>query len=75
MDDLKSYAENNDDLEVTKHCKQFSDVIGIQCGLKEFAKATSTKNSLLKSKNITPNINTKIIELEQNKTYEYLGIN
>ena len=44
-------------------------------GLYKCAKATFKKCSLVKSKNITLDINTEIRELEINETYKYLGIN
>ena len=47
----------------------------MQFGLEKWAKVTFKKGSLVKSKNISRDMNTDITELKYDKTYKYLGNN
>ena len=63
MDDLKLYAKNDDDLEsLLSTVKRFNDDIGIHFDLDYYANITFKKALLVKSKNITLEINTEITE-------------
>ena len=73
---FKLYAKNDDNLEgLLSTLKRFSDNIRKQSGREKCAKVTFKKGSLVKSKNISLDINTDITGLEHNKIYEYLKIN
>ena len=68
MNDLKLYAKHDDDLEgLLSTVKRLSDDIMMQFGLDNCTKVTFRKVLIIKSKNITLDINRKIIELEHNK--------
>ena len=75
MDDLKIYGKNDDELYgLLKTEKTFSDDIGMTFGLHKCAKATFIRRKLKYTISIVLNTDTKIKELNQEKTYEYLGI-
>ena len=76
MDDLKPYAKNDKELEgLISTVKQFSDDIGMEFGLDKCAKATLIKGKLTRTTPVELDIDTTICELDQDKTYKYLGIN
>jgi len=76
MDDLKLYAQNDDELErLLKTVKDFSDDIGMKFGLDKCAKATFKQGKLVTSDNIKLSIDTVIKQLDQEETYKYLGVN
>jgi hypothetical protein len=54
--------------------KTFSDDIHTDFGLEKCAKITFKKGKLIKSQNLVIDFNREIQELEQGKTYKYLGI-
>ena len=72
---LEQNNQKNNHIAAKINGKRFSDDIRMQFGLDSCAKVTFWKGLQVKSKDITLNINTEIIELEHNKTNEYLGIN
>ena len=75
MDDLKTYARNDDEQEkLFDTVKAFSDDIKMEFRLDNCAKATFKKGKLTKT-SIKFDINTTTIkELEQEESYKYLGI-
>ena len=76
MDDLKAYAMKDEQLKkLLDIIKIFSDDIKMKFGLDKCAKATFIKGKLTKTSNIVLNQNTAIKELDQERTYKYLGIN
>ena len=76
MDDLKPYAKSDKELEgLISTVKQFSDDIGMEFGLDKCAKATLIKGKLTRTTPVELDIDTTICELDQDKTYKYLGIN
>ena len=75
MDDLKLYASNDNELEgLIKTVKVFSDNIGMQFRLENCAKASFKRGKLVKTNNIIIENQTIIKELEQEKSYKYLGV-
>ena len=75
MDDLKLYAKNDKELEgLLSTVKQFSDVIGMEFGLDKCAKASFKKGILTRTTAVELGLDTTICELDQDKTYKYLGI-
>jgi len=75
MDDLKLFARNDNELTgLLDTVKKFSDDIGMQFGLDKCAKVTFIKGKIVKAENITLDVSTTIKELEQERTYKYLGI-
>ncbi|KXJ16764.1 uncharacterized protein LOC110235072 [Exaiptasia diaphana] len=75
MDDLKTYAKNDDEQTgLLTIVKGFSDDIKMEFGLDKCAKATFKRGKLVKSENIVIDINTTIQDLEQEGTYKYLGV-
>ena len=63
MDVLKLYAKTGDDLEdLLSTVNRFSDDVGMEFGLEKFANVSFKKSILIKSKNITLDINVKITE-------------
>ena len=75
MNDLKLYEKNDYELEeLLRTVKTFSGDIGMTFGLDKCAKATFIRGKLKSTSSIVLDIDTKIMELDQEKTYKYLGI-
>ena len=75
MDDLKTYAKNDDEQTgLLRTIKSFSDDIGMEFGLDKCAKTTFKRGRLADSSNIELDVNTVIQDLEQEGTYKYLGV-
>jgi hypothetical protein len=75
MDDLKLIAKSEEEFrKQIQTVKTFSDDIHIDFGLEKCAKITLKKGKLIHSQNLVIDINREIRELEQGKTYKYLGI-
>jgi len=75
MDDLKLIAKSEEELRnQIQTVKTFSDHIHMDFGLEKCAKFTFKKGKLIHSQNLKIDINREIQELEQGKTYKYLGI-
>jgi len=75
MDDLKLIVKSEE--EIRKHIqtvKTFSDDIHLDFGLEKCAKIRFKKEKLIHSQNLVIDINRELQELEQGKTYKYLGI-
>src|SRR5215469_1553793 len=71
MDDLKLIAKSEEELrKQIQTVKTFSDDIHMDFGLEKCAK----KGKIIHSQNLVIDINREIQELEQGKTYKYLGI-
>jgi hypothetical protein len=74
-DDLKLIAKSEEELrKQIQTVKTFSDDIYMDFGLEKCAKITFKKGKLIHSQNLMIDINREIQELEQGKTYKYLGI-
>jgi len=54
--------------------KTFSDDIHMEFGLEKYAKIPFKRGRLVHSQNLVIDIHREIQELEQGKTYKYLGI-
>jgi hypothetical protein len=75
MDDLKLIAKSDEELKKQiQTVKTFSDDIHMDFGLEKCAKITFKKGKLIHLQNLVIDINREIQELEQGKTYKYLGI-
>ena len=75
VDDLKLIAKSEEELQKQIHTvKTFSDDIHTEFGLEKCAKIAFKRDKLVHSQNLVIDINRDIQELEQGKTYEYLGI-
>jgi len=75
MDDLKLIAKSEEELQKRiQIVKTFSDDIHIEFGLEKCAKIAFKIGRLVHSQNLVIDINREIQELEQGKTYKYLGI-
>jgi hypothetical protein len=75
MDDFKLIAKSEEQLrKQIQRVKTFSDDIHMDFGLEKCAKITFKKGTLTHSQNLVIDINREIQELEQGKTYKYLGI-
>ena len=75
MDALKLIAKSEEELQKqTQTVKTFSNDIRRDFGLDKCAKITFKKGKLTHSQNLVTDINREIQELEQGKTYKYLGI-
>ena len=75
MDDLKLIAKSEEELrKQIQTVKTFSDAIHMDFGLEKCAKITFKKGKLIHLQNLVIDINREIQELEQGKTYKYLGI-
>jgi hypothetical protein len=75
MDDLKLIARSEEEhRNQVQTIKTFSDDIHMDFGLEKYAKITFKKRKLTYSQNLVIDINREIQELEQGKTYKYLGI-
>ena len=74
MDDLKLIAKSEEELrKQTQTGKIFSGDIHMNFGLEKCAKITFKKGKLFHSQNLVIYINREIQELEQRKTYKFLG--
>jgi len=74
MDDLKLIAKSDGELrKQIQIVKKFSDDIHMDIGLEKCATITFKKGKLIHSQNLVTDINRHIQELEQGKTYKYLG--
>ena len=75
MDGLKLTAKSEEELRKQVHTiKTFSDDIHMESGLEKCAKITFKRGKLIQSQNLMIEDNREIQELEQGKTYKYLGI-
>ena len=75
MDDLKLYTKDDSELEgYLKIAKGFSDDIGMEFGLSKCAKANFKRGKLGKSDHVRLDEETMIKNLEQEKVYQYFGI-
>ena len=75
MDDLKLIAKSKEELQKQiQTVKIFSDDINMEYGLKKCAKITFKRGKLTHLQNLVIDTNREIQELEQVKTYKYLGI-
>jgi hypothetical protein len=75
MDDLKLIAKSEEELQrQIQTVKTFSDDIHMEFGLEKCAKITLKRGKLISSQNLVIDNNREIQELEQGKTYRYLGI-
>jgi hypothetical protein len=74
MDDLKLTARSEEELQRQIHTvKTFSDDIRMEFGLEKCAKITFKRGKLISSQNLVIDNNREIQELEQGKTYMYVG--
>jgi hypothetical protein len=74
MDDLKLIAKSEEELQKqVQTVKTFSDDIHKEFGIEKYAKITFKRGKLIQSQNLVIDINREIQELEQGKTYKYLG--
>jgi len=74
MDDLKLIAKSEE--EIQKHIKtvkNISDDIHVEFGLEKCANVVFKRGKLVHLQNLVIDINREIQELEQGKTYKYLG--
>lgn len=76
MDDLKTFSKDENLLiGLLTIFKTFSDDTKMEFGLDECAKATFKSGRLNKTKDVVPDIDTKVKALDQESTYKYLGVN
>jgi len=74
MDDLKLIAKSEEELKIQiQTVKIFSDDIHMEFGFEKCAKIAFERGKLFHSQNLAIDINRAIQELEQGKTYKYLG--
>jgi len=75
MDDLKLIAKSEEELQKQlQTVKIFSNYIHMEFGLEKYAKIAFKRGKLVHSQNLVISNNRKIQELDQGKTYKYLGI-
>jgi len=75
MDDLKLIAKSEEELQKQiQRIKIFSDDINMEFGLEKCTKFTFKRGKLTHFQNLVIDTNREIQELEQEKTYKYLGI-
>jgi hypothetical protein len=75
MDNLKLIAKLEEELQKQiQKVKNFSYDIYMEFGFDKSAKITFKRGKLTQSQNLVIDINREIQELEQGKTYRYLGI-
>ena len=75
MDDLKVIAKSEEELQKEiQTVKTFNDDINMEFGLWKCAKFTFKSGKLTHLQNLVIDTNREIQELEQGKTYKYLGI-
>ena len=76
MDDLKTYAKNDQEQTgLLTIVKGFSNDIKMEFGLVKCKKATFKKGKLTITENIQIDMDTAIQDLEQEGTYKYLEVN
>jgi hypothetical protein len=74
MGDLKLIAKSEEQLQKQiQTVENFSDDIHMEFGLEKCAKIAFKRGKLVHSHNLMLDINREIQELEQGKTYKYLG--
>jgi len=74
MDDLKLLAKSEEEPQKQiQTVKNFSDDINMEFGFEKHAKITFKRGKLPHSQNLVIDTNREIQELEQGKTYKYLG--
>ena len=74
MGDLKLIAKSEEEFKKeTQTVKTFSDDIHMEFRLEKCAKIAFKRGKLYHSQNLVIDINREIQELEQGKTYSYLG--
>jgi len=74
MDDLKLIGKTEEELQKQmQEVRTFSDVIHIEFGHDKCAKTVLQRGKLVQSQNLIHDFNREIEELEQGKTYQYLG--
>jgi len=72
---LKLIAKSEEELQKQiQRVKNFSDDINMEFGLEKCAKITFKRGKLIHLQNLVIDTNRVIQELEQGKTYKYLGI-
>jgi len=75
MDDMKLIAKSEEELQKQiQTVKTFSDDIHMEFGLEKRAKIAFRRDEPVHSQNLVININREIQELEEGKTWKYLGI-
>ena len=76
MDDLKLIAKSEEELQKQiQTVKSFSDDdINMEFGLEKCAKITFKRGKLTHLQHLVIDTNREILELEQGKTYRYVGI-
>jgi len=75
MDELKLIAKSEEELQKQiQTVKTFSDDIHMEFELKKCAKITFKRGKLTHLQNLVMDTNRETQELEQGKTYKYLGI-
>ena len=74
MDDLKLITKSEEEIQQQiQTVKIFSDDIHMEFGLEKCAKIMFKRGKLTNSQNLVIDTNREIQELEQGKTYKYLG--
>ena len=74
MDDLNLVAKSEEEIQKEiQIVKTFSDYINMEFGLQKCAKITFKRGKLTHLQNFVIDTNRGIQELEQGKTYKYLG--
>jgi hypothetical protein len=74
MDDLKLLGKSEEDFQQqTRKVTTFNDDIHMEFGFHKCAKIVFKNGKLVHSQNLVADINREIQELEQGKTYKYLG--
>jgi hypothetical protein len=75
VDDLKLIGKSEEELQKQiQMVETFSDDIHMESGLEKCAKIAFKRGKLAHSQNLVIDINREVQELEQGKTYKYLGI-
>ena len=75
MDNLKLIVKSEEEFQKQiQTVKTFSDDINMEFGLEKCAKITFKRGKLTHFQNLVIDTNKDIQELEQGKTYKYLGI-
>jgi len=75
MDDLKFIAKSEKELQKQiQTVKTFTDDNHVELGFEKCAKIAFERGKLARSQNLAIDINREMQNLEQGKTYKYLGI-